>query len=183
MKTISDNILDILQNSTRAGATEVGLSIFISHSDDIMTITLRDNGYGFDKETAENITDPFTTSRTTRKIGLGLPLLKQHAELASGSLEIASEKGKGTTVTARFVLSSIDRQPLGDISETAALFINGYPSVNLTFSLSTDKGRYSVTSREIAESLEDFDLSKPWYFPLINELISENFRLLVTDPV
>lgn len=178
MKTISDHILDILQNSTRAGATEVHLSIDSDSDQRFIAIEIKDNGKGIDKAFLDRITDPFTTTRTTRKVGLGLPLLKQHSEMTGGVFTITSESGSGTTVRATFGIGSIDRQPLGDLAGTVTLFITGNPRVNLIFSYSSAAGNFSVTTAEIKEALEEDELNSPHFFRPIRDLISVNLAEL-----
>lgn len=183
MKTLSDHILDILQNSTRASATRVVLSVEVNDDEDQLLITVEDNGAGMSPEFLSSVTDPYTTTRKTRKVGLGLPLLRQHAELAGGNLEVVSELGRGTMIKAYFRLRHLDRQPMGDLAATVTLFITGNPGVDLVFGYVSATGRFDISGREISEVLEDEDLGKPIYFGLINELIRENLTALGADKV
>jgi len=107
MKTISDHILDIVQNSVKAGATLIEIIVREKWNDDLYTLEIRDDGCGMDSETAARALEPFFTSRTTRKVGLGLPLLRQNAMQTGGSVAIDSEPGRGTAVTARFGYSHV----------------------------------------------------------------------------
>jgi hypothetical protein len=183
MKTISDHILDILQNSTRASASTVELEIKADEVSGLLTVMIRDNGSGMEPAILKSVTDPFTTTRRTRKVGLGLPLLRQHAEMTGGSVEVESERGVGTTIRAAFLLNSIDRQPLGDLAEIVTLFITGNCGVNLQFSYSNTVSLFEISRSDIVESLEDEELSKPVYFRLIKELISENLLELGADTI
>lgn len=183
MKTISDHILDILQNSTRASATKVVLSIEVNEENDQLVIIIEDNGAGMAPELLSTVTHPFTTTRKTRKVGLGLPLLRQHTELTGGTLEVESEQGRGTIIKALFILNNFDRQPMGDLAATVTLFITGNPGVDLVFSYVSTAGRFDITGREISEALEDNDLSKPIYFGLIRELLSGNLIALGADRI
>jgi hypothetical protein len=178
MKTISDHILDILQNSTRASATEIVLAIEVDDEADRLIIMIKDNGAGMAPALLMNVTHPFTTTRKTRKVGLGLPLLRQHTELTGGDLKVESEQGKGTTIKALFRLKHFDRQPMGDLAITVTLFITGNPGVDFRFSYMSPSGRFDITSGEICEVLEDEELNKPIYFSLIKELLSENLSAL-----
>ncbi len=178
MKTISDHILDILQNSTRAGATVVSLDIEIRDEADRLEINISDNGPGIDISIAGAVTDPFTTTRSSRRVGLGLPLLKQHVELTGGSLDITPTVGGGTEVKALFVTSSIDRQPIGDLAGTVALFITGNPNVNMIFSLQSCQGRFTISSDEISGALDD-DLANPAYYRPLREMMTENITPLL----
>ncbi|MDR1093080.1 MAG: ATP-binding protein, partial [Clostridiales bacterium] len=130
MRELSLHILDIVQNSIGAGAKTVRIGVAADTARDCLTIIIADDGKGMTKEFAENVTDPFTTTRTTRKVGMGLALFKAAAEDSGGSLKIESELGKGTTVTAVFGLSSIDRVPLGDLAGTMITLIRGAPDVD-----------------------------------------------------
>ena len=123
MKELSLHILDIAQNSISAGCTELELSL--TEGDGQLTLIIRDNGRGMAPEFLASVTDPFTTTRTTRKVGLGLPLLRMAAEQTGGSLAIESTVGVGTTVTARFCTGHIDCPPLGDMAGTVALLVQG----------------------------------------------------------
>jgi hypothetical protein len=163
MKHLSLNILDIIQNSIRAKADEISVEISESVAQDIYRIIVKDNGTGIPEEILMNVTDPFVTTRTKRKMGLGLPLLKYHAELTGGGLTISSETGVGTEVTATFTNSHIDRQPLGDIVGILIIMIAANPGINFIYRHSTDKGNYSFSTAEIkeylnADTLNDRDL-------------------------
>lgn len=125
MRELSLHILDIVQNSLAAGATTVDLMIEEDLAADRLTITVRDNGRGMDAATLARVTDPFFTSRSTRKVGLGIPLLKAATERCNGDLKITSQPGVGTTVTATFQHSNIDRAPLGDMTATLMTVILG----------------------------------------------------------
>ena len=154
MKTLALNILDIVQNSLRAEADEISISIRELEGSDIYVIEVKDNGNGIPPEILVSVKDPFVTSRTRRKMGLGLPLLDHHATIAGGTMEISSEVGKGTTVTASFQNSHIDRQPLGDIAGVLRLLIASNPRVNFIFKHTTDFGEYRFSSRETKEYLD-----------------------------
>lgn len=116
MPEIALNILDIAENSVRAGASVIDISVDIQTGEDRMTVIIEDNGCGMTKEEKERVQDPFYTTRTTRKVGLGIPFFSQAALSTDGWFGIDSEKGKGTRVKAVFGLSHIDRMPLGDIN-------------------------------------------------------------------
>ncbi|MDY0044729.1 MAG: ATP-binding protein, partial [Syntrophales bacterium] len=129
MEELSMHILDIADNSTRAGATHIRIIVNESKMRDTLAVTIADNGSGMDEETKMKARDPFFTTKTVRKIGLGIPLIEQAAKAAGGEFSIESEKGKGTCVTATFKLSHIDRQPLGRLVETIITLIAGNPTV------------------------------------------------------
>ena len=118
MQELSLNVLDIAQNSVRAGARLIEIMVDEQPESDIMTITVADDGCGMTPEQAAHVTDPFFTTRTTRRVGLGVPFLKMAAEMTGGGLTIETAPGRGTTVRAVFGLTHIDRMPLGDIAAT-----------------------------------------------------------------
>ena len=140
MKTISDHILDILQNSVRAGATLIEIMVREEKSNDLYAVRIKDDGHGMTREKIQQATQPFFTTRTTRKVGLGLPLLKQNAEMSGGNLTIDSEPGKGTSVTAVFGYNHVDRPPMGDITGVLVLTIIGHDGIRFRYSHTTDEG-------------------------------------------
>ena len=144
MKDLSLHILDIVENSITASATRISIDIAEDTRDDLLSLTIRDNGKGMDAEARKHALDPFYTTRTTRNVGLGLALLAQAAEQARGGLRLDSEPGRGTTVQATFQLSHPDRQPLGDIAETLKTILAGRPELDLRF-------EYKIDSEVIAE--------------------------------
>ncbi len=133
------HILDVLQNTVEAGATQVSLSIVEQHAADQLCITVVDNGCGMDAATVARVFDPFFTSRATRHVGLGLPLFAAAAERAGGGLAIRSQPGAGTTVEAIFQLSHPDRQPLGNLADTLLAFLLAACAPELCYVHSTDR--------------------------------------------
>ena len=173
MKELSLHILDIAQNSISAGCTELELSL--TEGDGQLTLVIGDNGRGMTPEFLSSVTDPFTTTRTTRKVGLGLPLLRMAAEQTGGSLAIESKVGVGTTVTARFCSRHIDCPPLGDMAGTVALLIQGAPEVNTVYTHATRRGSFTFDTREIRAVVgEDISLAEPevamWMRSYLEEL-------------
>lgn len=153
MKTISDHILDICQNSIRAKATLIEIMVEEDIYNDFYRVTICDNGFGMDEETARRAADPFYTSRTTRKVGLGLPLFKQNAEQAGGSFSLVSAPGEGTRVTACFKHRNIDRPPLGEIAQTLVLLVIGNEDLTFRLLYKTPSGEYNFDSAEVKEAL------------------------------
>ncbi len=174
MKEISLHILDIMQNSVVAEATLVELTISEDADNDILKFTIKDNGKGMSEEFLKNVIDPFTTSRTTRKVGLGIPLLKLAAEKTGGGIEISSSQGVGTEITATFGLSHIDRQPLGDMAETMLGIITSYTDVDFIYSHSVDGREFSLDTREIKEILGGVSLTEPEVLLWLKEFLNEN---------
>jgi len=118
MDDISLHILDIAENSISAGAKRLEIKIEEDTNNDVLTIEITDNGKGMDSKTLNGVTDPFVTTRTTRRVGLGIPMLKEAAEAANGGFFIESKPGKGTKVRVFFQYSNIDRKPIGNMSDT-----------------------------------------------------------------
>jgi len=176
MKDLALHILDILQNSVTAGATLVKLQIDEVPDKDKYLIKFIDNGKGMDEETVKHVTDPFFTTRTTRKVGLGLPLLKQNAERTGGSMIIHSQPGKGTKVEVMFVYSHIDRLPTGDIAGTLALTVSSYPAIEFIYTHNTPYGKFVFDTVEIKETLGDLPISNPQVIAFMKDLISDNLK-------
>lgn len=133
MQDLSLHILDIAENAIRAGGSKVVIEILEDESQDQLTVCIEDNGKGMDKDMKKNVLDPFFTTKDGKRFGLGLSLLAQAAQQANGEMTIDSEEGKGTKVTAVFQLSHPDMKPMGNISETMAALISGYPSTRFVF--------------------------------------------------
>jgi hypothetical protein len=178
MKELSLNILDIVQNSIRAKADEILIKINESPANDIYQIIITDNGSGIPEEILQNITDPFVTTRTKRRMGLGLSLLEYHAQLTGGGLEINSKVGKGTEVTASFSFGHIDRQPLGDIVSILIVLMASNPGINFIYKHSTDKGEYRFSSEETKEYLEVESLYDRTLLEEIGWMIGENLKAI-----
>ena len=176
MKDLSMHIMDIVQNSVRAKAKNVVLSIVVA--DPWLTIRVQDDGTGMDKITLEKVRDPFFTSRTTRKVGMGIPLIQQNAELTGGQVQIESELGQGTTLTAQFGLRHIDRPPMGDIASTAAMLMTGNDGVNLQFEVQCGDEQFAVSTNEVKEVLGDVDIRLPRVTSFLKEMIEENLKEL-----
>ncbi|MDX8340648.1 ATP-binding protein [Draconibacterium sp. IB214405] len=153
MRTLSEHILDIVQNSIGAKATLIEIIVEEDKKIDLCSLIIKDNGCGMSRETLAKATNPFFTSRTTRKVGLGLPLLKQNAEAAGGIFSIESEENVGTVLKATFQLSNIDKPPLGDIWETLYLLFLSYENGELIYRHKTEKGEFSLSSEELKEAL------------------------------
>ena len=174
MKDLALHILDILQNSVRAGATEVTLQIDEIPSENKYLLKFIDDGKGMEAEMVKKVTDPFFTTRTTRKVGLGLPLLKQNAERTGGSMTIWSQPGKGTEVDVVFEHSHIDRLPMGDIAGILALTVSSYPAIDFNYKHTTPNGKFVFDTKEIKETLGDMPLSNPQVIKFMKDFIRDN---------
>jgi anti-sigma regulatory factor (Ser/Thr protein kinase) len=150
MRDISLHILDIAENSVKAGAKNIEIIIEEDTKKDLLNIEINDDGTGMKPEIAENVTDPFVTTRTTRKVGLGLPLLKNSAEQAEGSLKVDSVLGKGTKIKAVFKLSHIDRKPMGNMADTILALVMFSNEVNIKYTHRQD-------GKEFTFDTENFD--------------------------
>lgn len=159
MKDLSLHLMDIIQNSITAGADEITVSVYGDIDNDLLTIGVQDNGSGMDEDMLKNVADPFSTTRITRKVGLGIPLLKASATMAEGDVEIASAKGKGTLVTATFKSSHIDRLPLGDIAETMANVIMAKPDIRWKLILKARKDEFLLDTFEVREQLGEVPIT------------------------
>lgn len=176
MLTLALNILDIVQNSIRANASEIAVDISESKRYDLLEIRVSDNGTGIPEELLLKVTDPFVTTRTTRKIGLGLPLFKYQANLTGGDLSIESGEGTGTTVKVTFALGHVDRQPLGDIAGVMTILMSANPEINFLYGHETDAGEYRFSSLETKEYLGIEVFNDSQLLTDIKEMINENLK-------
>ena len=179
MKELSLNILDVAKNSTAAGATKVEISLELAESG-ILTISIIDNGCGMSEETLMGVTNPFYTTRKTRKVGMGLPLLKMAAEQTGGELRISSstEKGNsGTSLSATFDTKSIDCMPLGDIISTICILIAGSPEVDFLFTDKRPSGCVQLDTAQLREVLgREISLAEPEIQMWIREYLEEQYQ-------
>ncbi len=178
MKELSLNILDVAKNSVTAGAALIRITL-VTDEDGWLTLTIADDGCGMSEETLQHVTDPFYTTRTTRKVGLGLPLLKLAAEQTGGSLQIVSsqEKGRsGTKLTARFDTNSIDCMPIGDMISTVCILIAGSPEIDFEFSDVTPTRQVALKTRELREVLgSEISLAEPEIQGWMREYLQEQY--------
>lgn len=158
MKELSLNVLDIAENGVKAGASLV--TVGLTEQNGKLTLVIGDNGCGMSQKTVEKVLDPFYTTRTTRAVGLGLPLLKLEAEQTGGGVTVASTVGEGTTVTAVFHTDHIDCPPVGDMAETMVTLIQGHPDMDFLFTHQReDKETVKLDTRELRQVLEDVPLN------------------------
>lgn len=177
MKELSLHILDIAKNSVKAGATKIEITVCEDEAQDKLTIKIKDNGCGMSKEFLAKVRDPFTTTRKTRKAGLGIPLFEAAAVQSGGSLDIQSEEGIGTEVVAVFGYSSIDRAPLGSISETIEVLISGSPEIRFLYNYIKNGMEFKFDTAEIKKQLGGIPLSQPEILSWIGEYIEEGTDL------
>ena len=179
MKEISLNILDIAENSVKAGASLT--EIIINEDNDKLILTIRDDGCGMTEETLQSVTDPFYTTRTTRSVGLGIPLLKLACEQTGGSLDIRSRvktdesTDHGTTVTATFFKNHLDFTPLGDVISSIVTLVQGHPDRDFLFMHRIGEREISVDTRALREILEDVPLSSFEVLEWIKGFLEEQY--------
>jgi anti-sigma regulatory factor (Ser/Thr protein kinase) len=159
MREIALHILDICQNSITAKATVITVDLAIDEAADTLEIVIADNGCGMSKEMLQKVTSPFTTTRTTRKVGLGIPLFKAGCEATGGSLTIESEEGKGTKLTARYSLGHIDRPPLGQLAETIHLLVTANPDLDFYFKVVYNHAMFELDTVQLKDTLQGVPLN------------------------
>ncbi|MBQ8161396.1 MAG: sensor histidine kinase [Clostridia bacterium] len=178
MKEIALHLLDIVQNSVTAGAKRVEIG-FVLEEGGKLTMSVRDDGKGMSPEMAERVRSPFVTTRTTRRVGLGIPLLMQNTMLTGGHVELESEEGKGTEIRAIFMTDSIDCLPLGDLSSTMASLIMGNPDApEFILTCKSPRGEMQFSTEEIRPVLEGVSLSEPDVISWIRGSIQEEVEPL-----
>lgn len=171
---ISLNVLDIAQNSIRAEADLIEIGVYIDRKADTLTVIINDNGCGMTAEQIAHVEDPFFTTRSTRKIGLGVPFFKMSAIITGGSFEITSEVKVGTKVKAVFVLSHIDRMPLGDINSTIHTLVTYNTNIDFVYTYEFDGQSFVLDTRQMREILGGVPLDAPEVSEYIKEYLDEN---------
>lgn len=174
MRELSMHILDLAQNSIAAGATRIDIEVSADTRADVLTITIKDNGRGMPPEFVEKVRDPFTTTRTTRRVGLGIPMFEEAARACDGGLSIESEPGDGTTLRATFRLSHIDRAPLGDIASTLVALIAANPEIRFRYTQSVDGAEFTLDTDEIKAQLDGVPINEGAVLKWIGEYVREN---------
>ena len=173
MEDLSLHILDIAENSIAAGARTITISIVEDATNDVLSLEIADDGRGMNAETARKASDPFYTTRTTRKIGMGLSLLHDAARAANGRMSIHSKPGSGTTIRASFQLSHIDRQPLGNMTETIMTLIANAADVDIHYAHSRNGKSVVFDSREARKQAGEIPLNSLEALRLIREYIDQ----------
>ena len=171
---LSLNILDIANNSIRANATLTTIQVLISTKKDRITIRILDNVDGMSEEMLTHVEDPFYTTRTTRKIGLGIPFFKAQALACDGSFSISSKLGTGTSIEATIPLSHIDRMPLGDITSTIHTLITCNPSIDFDYKYTYDDNSFELDTRTFRAILAPIPFTTKEVSNYIREYLAEN---------
>ena len=161
MRELSLHILDIAENGITAGADCIQIEVNEKRAEDLLTIVIEDNGRGMPADKFQNPTDPFITTRKTRRVGLGLSLLAAAAERCEGNMAIDTESGRGTRVEATFRYSHIDRAPVGDMAATITTLIMGNPQIDFVYTHIIDTEDFVLDTRDLKEGKQDLSLTDP----------------------
>lgn len=177
MQEIAMNILDIAYNSIRAKATLIQILILDSIKQNIIGIKIIDNGCGMDQKNIARVCDPFYTTRTTRKVGLGIPIFKESIEATGGTFTITSSLGSGTEVIGVFVKNHLDTPPMGNIVDTMITLIQADEKIDYLFRYTTDDFEFKLDTRKIKEILDDVLINQPEIIIWLKDYIKEGLRL------
>jgi len=176
MTELSLNVLDVAQNSVRANACLIEIVVEADTKTDILSIIIKDNGYGMTEEQVAKVIDPFFTTRTTRKVGFGVSFFKLAAECTGGTFNITSKVNVGTVVTATFGLSHIDRMPLGDMTGTMHTLITFNLGINFIYTYKIDEREFTLDTKIFREILGDVPFNEPEVSSYIKEYLEENTK-------
>ena len=176
MRELSLHILDIAQNSVRAGAKHITISIN-ENEGGFFVFRILDDGCGMDADMLRKVRDPFVTTRTTRKIGLGIPFVDMVPQQCDGHLDIASAIGKGTEIAAYFTAGHLDIPPMGDLGSSMAVLLAGAPNIDLRFSYTSPVGSFTFTTEEVREVLgSDCDFANPEIFTWVGQYLNQQLQ-------
>ena len=173
MRELALHLLDIAENSVAANARNITLTVSEDLQHDRLQMSVEDDGKGMDEEMVSQVIDPFVTSRTTRKVGLGIPLLKAAAEACNGFLTITSKKGKGTLLVVEFQHSHIDRMPLGDVAGTMLSLVVAFPAIHWKLIYSVNDQKFEFDDLPIKETLAGVSLTEPVILAYIRQTLHD----------
>jgi anti-sigma regulatory factor (Ser/Thr protein kinase) len=173
MRELALHLMDIAENSVAAQASAITIEVMENSASDRLWMCVRDNGVGMDAEMIKRVTDPFVTSRTTRKVGLGIPLLKAAAQMCNGDLIIESTPGCGTNVETDFQRSHIDRMPLGNLASTWYSLVVAFPEIHWVFLYQVDDNKFLFDDQPIKEALMGIPLTEPDVLAYLRSTIEE----------
>jgi signal transduction histidine kinase len=176
MLELSLHILDIVENSTRAGARNILIEVVEDIIRDELVIEVRDDGSGMSNDEVQKVLDPFYTTKKVRRVGLGLPMLAVAAERTGGKLRLTSEKNHGTHLRVNFGLSHIDRQPLGNIAGTMITLIAGNPDINFIYRHKRDKKEFVLDTNEVKKEIDDIPINHVDILNLLRENIVDGLQ-------
>lgn len=174
MLELAAHILDIAENSVRAGATLVEINIIEDEENNILSIEINDDGSGMTNEEIKKVFDPFYTTKKVRRVGLGIPLLSDAAQRTGGNLHLDSIKGKGTNLKVTFQLDNIDRQPLGDIESTIIILIAGNSDVDFLYRHRKNDRQFEMDTRDIRKEIDDIPINHPEILKYIRNVLEED---------
>ena len=172
------HVYDLMENSTAANSTEVKLTIRDSLKDNIYAFTIEDNGKGMTPEFMAKVTDPYTTSRTTRKVGLGLPLIKMNTENCGGGMKLQSEVGKGTRLDFWFQHNHWDRPPMGDLAGTIVMLCAAHEDIHIIYKHITDEDEFVFDTNEIKEALDGMSMNDVKVMGWLKDMVQENLEAI-----
>jgi len=176
VRELTLHLLDIAENSIAAGAKNIKIQVEESRKTDLLKLVVSDDGRGMDEETVKKVIDPFVTSRTTRKVGLGIPLLKEAAEACNGFFELTSTLGKGTDLKVQFQRSHIDRMPLGDVNTTFQNLFFTNPLIHWVFEYRFGESEFVFDDAEIKAELQGMSLTEPEIIRVIREIFESGIN-------
>lgn len=174
MREMSLHILDVVENGIQAGANLIEITVTEDGKENQLRIAVRDNGRGIPAELLGRVTDPFYTTRTTRRVGLGLSLFREASKRCDGEFSIASREGEGTEVRASFRRDHLDRAPLGDMAGTLVVLIAGNPGVDFVYTHEVDGKVFRLDTREVKKELEGVEIGNPQVIRFLKELLRES---------
>ena len=175
MLELAAHILDIAENSVRAGARLIEINIEEDTANDYLSIEIIDDGQGMKQEEIKKVLDPFYTTKTVRRIGLGIPLLADAAQRSGGNLQLESQEGKGTSVNSTFCLSHVDRQPMGNIISTLIILIAGNSDVDFFYKHRHNDRQFELDTRVIRKEIDDVPINHPEILKYIRGILEEGF--------
>jgi len=167
VKELSLHILDVAENGISAGADLICIEVIEDLQQNRLALTIADNGSGIPADQIDRAIDPFYTSRTTRRVGLGLSLLNAAARQCNGSMRIESDVGKGTKIVAEFVHDHIDRAPLGDMAGTMITLILGSPAIDFEYRHQVDEAEFVMNTRQVKDAFDGLPVTAPQVFQYI----------------
>lgn len=176
MLELAAHILDIAENSVRADAKLIEIAINEDTANDFLSIEIIDDGRGMNQNEIKKVLDPFYTTKTVRRVGLGIPLLADAAQRSGGNLQLESKEGKGTTVKSTFCISNVDRQPMGNIISTIIILIAGNSDVDFFYKHRHNDRRFELDTRVIRKEIEDVPINHPEILKYIRGVLEEGFR-------
>jgi anti-sigma regulatory factor (Ser/Thr protein kinase) len=181
LREISLHIIDIAENGVAADADLIKIKISELRNKNLLEVTVSDNGKGIAPEIVNKVTDPFFTTRSTRRVGLGLSLFKEAAKRCGGEFNITSREGKGTEISASFVLDHIDLAPTGDLAGSITCLIMGNPGVDFIFTYEYNQRSFTLDTRDLKRELDGVPINRPEVLRYIEDMIKESMHELKKD--